>query len=264
VVKTKTTRKRKEKAFLAFSVIGISLLLVGSIFAQYVPQKIGFKDVKFSSLDKGMCQECHGDSLVDDHHGTSNAVAGNCVACHNVQTQGTVGVSLERNCMVCHTESPHHIIETAKNKECTACHNSPGVSDYSTETPLYPVSKVTPTVANCRLCHGEGVVDGEQINDSRDTHHGISFRECRVCHEEVPTGEEGEGGGTDIRICERCHSVKAIHEVVPHIEKDACAVCHGGQIVAPQTPVEEEPDDTDTGTPDDTGTDDSGTETPDE
>ena len=161
MVKAKTALKRQGKAFLAFSVIGISLLLVGSIFAQYVPQEIGFKDVKFTSLQKEMCYECHGSSLVEDHHNTSNAVAGNCVACHNVQTQpGNVGVVLERNCMICHNESPHHTIEPAKNKECTVCHDSPGVSDYSTEVPSYPTSAITPTVANCRLCHGEGVVVG--------------------------------------------------------------------------------------------------------
>jgi len=39
MVKAKTALKRQGKAFLAFSVIGISLLLVGSIFAQYVSLK---------------------------------------------------------------------------------------------------------------------------------------------------------------------------------------------------------------------------------
>jgi uncharacterized protein YlaI len=242
MIKEKTARKQKMKTFLAFGVVSLSLLLAGSIFAQYVPQEIGFKDVKFTSLKKEMCQECHGDSLVEDHHSTSDAVAGNCVVCHGVRTEpGSVGVSLERNCMVCHNESPHHTIEPAKNKECTACHDSPGVSDYSTEVPSYPISSITPTVANCRLCHGEGVVDGEQIVDSRDTHHGISFKECKVCHGKIdlPEEERTDEGSTDIRICERCHNVKALHEVVPHVEENACSVCHGGKTATMQPAVEE-------------------------
>jgi hypothetical protein len=243
MVKTKTASKYREKAFLALSVIGLSLLLVGSILAQYVPQKIGFLDVKFANLDKEQCQECHGDSMVEEHHSTSNAVSGNCVACHSVRTQaGNVGVSLERNCITCHEQSPHHITETAKNKECTACHNSPGVSDYSTEVPSYQPSQVTPTASNCRLCHGEGVVDGRQIADARGTHHGISFGDCKACHDEIDLStdqEQSDEISVNIRVCERCHNVKVLHEVVDHVETGACAVCHGGKAVTTPAASEE-------------------------
>jgi len=79
-------------------------------------------------------------------------------------------------------------------------------------------------------------VDGVQVFDSRDTHHGISFKECKVCHDKIdlPEDEKTEEGSTDIRICERCHNVKALHEVVPHVEKNACSVCHGGKTVTAQ------------------------------
>lgn len=239
----KTPQKRREIAFLAFSVISLSLLLVGSIFAQYVPQKIGFPDVKFTSLKKEVCQECHASSMADDHHSTSNAVSGNCVACHNVQTQpGNVGVSLERNCMACHEQSPHHTIESAKNKECTSCHDTPGVSDYSTEVPTYQPSKVTPKASNCKLCHGEGVVDGQKVVDARDTHHGISFGDCKACHDKIDLStnqEQSDEMSVNIRVCERCHNVKVLHEVADHVEKGACAVCHGGKAVTARPKSEE-------------------------
>ena len=38
----------------------------------------------------------------------------------------------------------------------------------------------------------------------------------------------------NIRICERCHNVKVLHEVVPHVAKESCVVCHGGKTTAAQ------------------------------
>ena len=242
MLKTKAVQKQKEKAFLAFSVICLSFLLVGLIFAKTVPQKIGFKDVKFTSLNKKLCQECHGDSLSDTHHSTKHAVSGNCVFCHSASAQsGSVGISLERNCMVCHEQSPHHATEDAKNKKCTSCHDSLGVSDYSTEVPPYKPSKVTPTPNDCKKCHGEGVVDGQKIFNARDTHHGISFKECNACHDVINLSanqEQDDKQNINIRICERCHNVKVLHEVAPHVEKENCVVCHGGKTAAAQPKVE--------------------------
>jgi len=225
MIKTNHAFKRKKGVFLTVSFIGLSFLLVGAVVAQTVPQQVGFKDVAFSSLDKKGCQECHGESLVDAHHNTSQAVSGDCAACHSVSTEpGKVGVALQRDCMVCHTTSPHHATEAAANNECGSCHDSPGISDFSTAAPSYGISKVTPTVSNCRNCHGEGTVDGVQVFNPEKTHHGISLKGCNVCHEEGVDKKD-----TTIRACERCHSVKAIHEVLGHVGKDACAGCHGGK-----------------------------------
>jgi hypothetical protein len=221
---TKILQKPKRKTFLFFCVIGLSFLIVGSLAAQTIPQKIGFKDVKFSNLTRTECSACHEGSLVDTHHSTSPAVSGDCSACHKVSTQaGNVGVALERNCMACHSKSPHHMTETAMNNECTTCHDSAGVSDFSNEAPTYAMSKVTPTPAHCRNCHNVGVVDGVNVVSVKDTHHGISLKGCSKCH------DEGDKKETSIRTCQRCHSVKAIHEVLPHVEKDSCVKCHGGE-----------------------------------
>ena len=234
-------KTKKERLFLALGAIGLSFLFVGIIFAQTVPQKIGFMDVKFVDLNKELCSECHESSMVDTHHSTDYAVSGDCVRCHSVSTQpGSMGVSLQRDCMTCHEKSPHHATETAENKECTSCHDSLGVSDYSMEVPSYEISKITPKPSDCRNCHDEGIVDGQRVLNPKDTHHEIST--CGICHDQLvlSADEESDDKGVTIRTCERCHNVKALHEVAPHVEKQNCIVCHGGKTVAVQPAVEEE------------------------
>ncbi|UCH94276.1 MAG: hypothetical protein JSV88_28965 [Candidatus Aminicenantes bacterium] len=222
--KTKCAHNRDKRAILVFCSVGLFFLFLGSLFyvsAATVEQKIGFKDMAFSSLNKVSCQVCHGEDVVDTHHKTQPALSGDCASCHTVSTEaGNVGVSLERNCMVCHKKSPHHATEAAANNECTTCHESPGVSEYSMEVPPYQPSNVTPTVASCKNCHGEGDVEGEKIVDMKTTHHGISLKGCNVCHD--PDNKQSQ----DIRICERCHSARAIHEVLAHVEKENCVKCH--------------------------------------
>lgn len=223
---TKTIQKHKKKFFI-LGIIGLSILVTGNLFAQDIPQEIGFKDFEYSALNRSSCVDCHGEGLVDEHHATQQATSGDCTACHSVsRAPGNVGVVLERNCMTCHTKSPHHKTEAAANNECGTCHDTPGLSDYSTEVPPYNVSKITPTVEDCKTCHKEGAVDGKKIVGMKQTHHGIALKGCNTCHD--PENKQN----TSIRICERCHSAKAIHEVLPHIEKDACVKCHSGKGAA--------------------------------
>lgn len=224
---TKVFQKHKKGALFVIAIIGLSVLFAWSIFAQDIPQKIGFKDLEFSALNRDSCVDCHGDALVQTHHETKPAVAGDCISCHAVsKSPGNVGVALERNCMNCHTKSPHHRTEAAQGNECGTCHDSPGVSDYSTEVPAYKISKLTPTVADCKTCHKEGTVEGQKIVGMKQTHHGIALKGCNTCHDEQDKTK------TSIRICERCHSVKAIHEVLPHVGNDACVKCHSGKGAA--------------------------------
>jgi hypothetical protein len=215
---------QNKSTFLLLCLAGLFFLFIGSLFyvsAAVVDQKIGFKDMAFSNLNKVSCQACHGEDLVDTHHKTQPAISGDCASCHTVSTEsGNVGVALERDCMGCHKQSPHHATEAAANNECTTCHESPGVSEYSTAVPPYNPSSVTPTVASCKNCHGEGEVEGQKVVDMKTTHHGISLKGCNVCHD--PEKRESQ----DIRICERCHSAKAIHEVLAHVGKENCVKCH--------------------------------------
>jgi hypothetical protein len=221
---TKVIQENKKKSIFVVSIIGLSVFFAWGLIAQDIPQEIGFKDIEFASLNRDSCVDCHGDALVDTHHKTTQATSGDCTSCHGVsRAPGKVGVTLERNCMNCHTKSPHHRTEAAQTNECGTCHDSPGVSDYSTEVPVYKVSDITPTVDDCRTCHKEGTVDGQKVVGMKQTHHGIALKGCNSCH------DEQEKKNTSIRICERCHSVKAIHEVLPHVEKDACVKCHSGK-----------------------------------
>jgi hypothetical protein len=222
-----------QKRVLSFiCVLSVTILFAVSFFAGDIPQKIGFKDVAFSNLNRVSCVDCHGDTLADTHHSTKPATSGDCSSCHSVSTSpGKVGVALERNCMVCHSKSPHHRTEAAENNECTTCHDSPGLGDFSNVVPSYKVSKVTPTVENCKTCHKEGTVDGQKVYGMKKTHHGIALKGCNNCH------GEGDKKNTSIRTCQRCHNVKAIHEVLPHVEKENCVKCHGG-VKAAAKPVQ--------------------------
>ncbi len=215
--------KKKAAIMIAFSV-GLCFLLGGAIFAAVmmngVQQKIGILDVKFENLDKKVCIGCHGDSLVDKHHETQKAVAGDCISCHAVSAkEGKTAVRITRNCMSCHKHSPHHTTADAVNKKCTACHDGQGVSQFSTNVPAYKPSKVTPSVNTCKNCHIDATVGGKKVLGFKETHHGIGIKTCDTCHTEKKDSD-------DIRICERCHSAAALHEVVPHISKENCAGCH--------------------------------------
>lgn len=222
--KAKEIVKSKKRMFFLFCAVVVFTFFTWSIWAQDVPQKIGFKDVELSSLTRTSCVDCHGASLVDTHHETKPATSGDCISCHSVSKKsGSVGVEVERNCMKCHSKSPHHRTEAAKNNECTSCHESPGVSDYSLGVPAYKVSNLTPTVASCQKCHHEGVFEGQKIVGMKKTHHGIGLEGCNTCH------DEKDKKNTSIRICQRCHSVKALHEVLPHVKKDNCVQCHTGK-----------------------------------
>ncbi len=218
-------QKEKKSLFLIFCISLVVVVSAGAIYAinllNVVPQNIGLKDVQFKDLNRPYCENCHGDSLADTHHQTKNAVSGNCVFCHGVMKKAEkTGVELKTNCMLCHTKSPHHQTEAAINKECTSCHESPGVSDYSTAEPKYKISMITPTKKVCGKCHRDGEVNGEKVYGFKKTHHGIQLKGgCGTCH-------TNDKATLNIRVCERCHSVKAIHEVKPHVEKNVCIHCH--------------------------------------
>jgi hypothetical protein len=212
---------KKIIALHFFFIIVVLTFCISPVHAINVSQTIGFRDVGFSSLNKQFCKGCHGDSLVDTHHETSKFEAGACVFCHTVSSHdGTFGVVLQRDCLKCHLESPHHKTEAARNNECTNCHDTAGLSDYSTDGPKYGMSKVTPAVSNCGRCHGEGKDGDTPIIGYKDTHHNIALENCNVCHTDT------DPKTVNVRICERCHNVEAIHKVPHHVVPENCVKCH--------------------------------------
>ena len=214
-----------KKVFLIFAVISVIVVSVSGIYAvtnlPAVPQKIGLDDVTFNDLNRPYCENCHGESVANIHHATKNAVSGNCVSCHAVEKkQDATGVIRKTNCMDCHKKSPHHVTEAAKNRECNSCHETEGLSDYNQkDVPGYKISKITPTKVACRKCHHDGQVGNKKVFSFKKTHHAIGLKGCDNCHEKNKST-------VNIRVCERCHNVKAIHEVGPHVVKDACVHCH--------------------------------------
>lgn len=223
---------KRKGTLIIFCTICLSFLFAGTIYAvkrmKVVPQKIGYKDVKFSSLKKKACGDCHESSMVNAHHATKRAVSGNCASCHKVSTKpGKIGVALKRDCRSCHKKSPHHKTKAALNKECTSCHDSPGLGDYNkVKPPSYKVSNITPTKNSCKNCHRKGTADGINVVDIKTAHHGIGLKPCSICH------EDKNKSTSSVRVCERCHNVKAIHEVLPHVKKENCSGCHGAKTAA--------------------------------
>ncbi|MCJ7681611.1 MAG: hypothetical protein MUP70_12855 [Candidatus Aminicenantes bacterium] len=218
-MKKKKSSPIERRIIIFAGVICFSILLSIGLNAQTISQQIGMRDVEFANLLKNDCQKCHGTSLVDQHHGTSRAKSGDCAFCHAVTTQAkNVGVSLQRDCMICHKTSPHHSTEAAINKECTTCHDSAGLSDYSVIAPSYKISGITPQSTSCKICHAENKT--AKIAGLAQSHHSLNLKDCNICHE----GEEKKD--TNIRVCERCHNVKALHQVLPHVQDQNCKVCH--------------------------------------
>ncbi len=225
------TKKPRKVLLLVAGIVGMTFIVTGGISAvilmKVVPQKIGYKDVQITSLSKKACEECHPGSMVDTHHSTKNALSGKCVSCHKVsRAKGRVGIKLDRNCMVCHVKSPHHRSKAAMDKECTSCHDSPGVGAYTTRQPSYKPSKLTPTTDSCKNCHRAGIIGGIKVVSIKDAHHGISLKGCDTCHDSKNKRSK------NIRICERCHNAKAIHEVAPHVADKNCIGCHGDKLMA--------------------------------
>jgi hypothetical protein len=212
---------KKNIALPVFIIICTLVLSMSIVYAKNVSQDLGFKDVTFSSVDKDFCKDCHGTSLADTHHDSAKAQAGECVFCHSVsKDNGSLGVVVKRDCTKCHLESPHHKTEAALDNDCTSCHDTPGLSDYSTDTVSYGVSKVTPAVSNCGRCHGEGKDGDINIVGYKQTHHQITLENCNVCHMDT------DPKTVNIRTCERCHNVASIHRVADHVDPENCVVCH--------------------------------------
>jgi len=216
---------KKNFAVYLIAIFSSILLFSVSIYAIKVvmvaaPQKVGMKDDIFTNLKRPACEGCHGASVADRHHGTKNAISGNCGSCHSVNSKAEdMGVDLKKECFDCHKVNPHHKTKAAQDKKCKECHDTSGVSAYNTQVPTYKATKITPTTHTCEKCHRTGEIDGVKAYNSKDTHHGIQIQDCNLCHEENKSS-------INIRNCERCHDVKALHSVPDHIKKENCMHCH--------------------------------------
>ena len=213
------TKKSVYLTLLTFSI----LLAGGGLWSiklmNGVPQEIGVPDMSYSGLNQQACKRCHGPSLANKHHVTKKAVSGDCTGCHKVNKGEALGVVVERNCVKCHKRSAHHQTEAAKSNQCIQCHKDAGVSAYNLkDVPAYKPTKVTPTKDNCKNCHVEAKVAGNEIHDIKKTHHETKLK-CGVCH-------ENDKNSQSIRVCARCHNAKTLHGIKPHADPKNCRGCH--------------------------------------
>ena len=185
--------------------LGTALVLATCSFAAVpappVNQTIGTADTVFDELDKDNCLACHID--LGEHAGQES-----CLSCH-LPSSGE--------------PTPHHAAVDLADPDCVGCHGDlVANTNDGHEIPSYDTSMVTPKSSGgegelgrggCDYCHLFGYDAASETNvvEARYTHHdtglGQDFSSCSLCHDWEAEEEQ------DIRICERCHSVTAIHNI---------------------------------------------------
>lgn len=184
------------------------------------------------------CTDCH------PHIPGGNGVLldTNCIDCHN----GTAfWADSAYGANVGNFNRPHHNTTQAQTRDCKFCHGA-SVEDYNDGhyIPTYPVSEITPNAlykvynvtsgrvwGGCLACHAENASANPSIfythtiptaiggkyssapsaTGTDNVHHTevatiTAGADCLWCHGDITTG-----GVLDIRTCETCHSVSAIH-----------------------------------------------------
>lgn len=200
------------------------LLLVSLAMAVIPPppanQNIGLYDTVFTGFSTEECKECHTPPLADRHHLLIESEDKQCLDCHSL----TGGIfDPFRNCSDCHLISPHHATDAAQDYHCSECHGSL-VDDYDDGhvIPTYTKTLITPDtsykdideasqlkVGGCEACHEPYSSADPAIESNPNTHHNLTeFSEdnCALCH-------VSEGVTLDIRLCEKCHGVKSLHNI---------------------------------------------------
>lgn len=182
-----------------------------------------------------ICTDCHPST-----GGAGVLLDTNCIDCHN----GTAfWADTTYGAKVNNISRPHHNSTHAQIRNCKFCHGS-SVDDYNDGhyIPTYPVSEVTPNAmfkaynltsmrvwGGCLACHAENLLATPQIfythtflfppipDGTNNIHHieilnidkpsGVTQGDqCLWCHTNI-------SNVFDIRGCETCHSVRAIHNI---------------------------------------------------
>ncbi|MCZ7356869.1 MAG: IPT/TIG domain-containing protein [Candidatus Methanoperedens sp.] len=264
----------------------VGLILVGLAFAAIpappVNQNMGIYDTLLINYNETMCRVCHASGVPDTHH---NLVANHainrytsqpfqCTDCHPVLPDGT-GITMVRNCIQCHNNTfngmnirrQHHETQAATIGNCQACHGSlvDNINDghYIATSPL---SNLTPNATfkvinltsgkkwgGCESCHGQDLTATPFIASNNKTHHSLgnlsgfinqNNSKCELCHD----NHDGANGPSSIRICERCHSINAIHNIqwdiantssqsgFGHLGPNDCQGCHAWYVAGSLAP----------------------------
>ena len=242
--------KMIRKGLIYLTTTLMILLLVSLAMAVIPPppanQEIGIYDTVFTGFTTEECKECHTPPLADRHHLLVEK-GYKCLDCHSL-TGGEFDAF--RECSNCHLISPHHATDAAQEFRCSECHGD-FVDDYNDGhvIPTYDTSMITPDssykyinsatglkIGGCEACHEPDSSVDPAIESNPNTHHNLTYfseNNCALCH-------GNEGATLDIRLCERCHGVKSLHNIqydydntigelgYGHIGNDwDCWGCHG-------------------------------------
>ena len=255
ILMEENTLVRKGLIYLTTTLM---ILLLVSLAVAFIPpppanQNIGLYDTVFTGFTTEECKniECHGDENIPDrHHLLIDNEGYNCLDCHKL-IDGAFDSF--RNCSDCHLTSPHHATDDAQNYQCSECHGSL-VDDYDDGhvIPTYNKTLITPDtsyknidetsglkVGGCEACHEPDPLADPAIESNDNTHHNLTYfseNNCAFCH-------VSEGVTLDIRLCEKCHGVKSLHNIqydydntvgelgYGHIGEDwDCYGCHGWNV----------------------------------
>ncbi|SNQ60491.1 IPT/TIG domain-containing protein [Candidatus Methanoperedens nitratireducens] len=245
-----------------------------TVTAQSSPanQNMGVKDTLFADYTENMCRDCHTQGVTDYHHLLDN----NKYSCSNCHPVNGSQITIVRDCKTCHGNTfnnldirrPHHETKNAQDRRCSFCHGSI-VDDFDDEhyIPTYDLSFTSPsphykvinyTTGNkfggCEACHKRNDTYVPRIYYDNETHHMLgnlsgfnpqNSSKCEACHE-----NNGLYEFDSIRYCQKCHSVKSLHNMQHdyintsnssghgHIGSDRdCNGCHAFWVTADIKPA---------------------------
>lgn len=241
----------KIKYLLIFTnIVGVLTIMTIQGFASIPPppvnQDMGVYDTLFANYTENMCRGCHTQGVKDYHH----LIPSEKYSCNNCHPLNQNQITIIRDCKTCHENTfnnmnirrPHHETKFAQEKHCSLCHGNI-VDDFDDGhyIPSYDINFVTPNskykiistigqkLGGCETCHEQN--SDLNIYPANKTHHKlgslsgfnpINISMCVTCHE-----YDGTYGFESIRYCERCHSVRALHNIQHDFINTSSVLGHG-------------------------------------
>lgn len=230
--------------------IMIIATIIGMVSAVVPPppanQHIGTDDRTFTYITENTCRSCHTSGVPESHHLISDK---SCSSCHPMNWGK---MTMVRDCKQCHgtkfngvsVRIPHHETKNAQDRHCSFCHGNV-IDDFDDDLyiPTYDISFTTPSTTfkvisdagekfgGCEACHEKN--SSLNIFSNNETHHSLGSlsgfnpadnSRCAICH------KDGSGNYNDpdsIRYCEKCHTVRTLHNIQHDFVNTSGASGHG-------------------------------------
>ncbi len=238
----------KYRYTLISSVTIITAAIMGNALVPPPPanQFMGIIDTAFTDFTENMCRDCHTSGVSESHHLMADK---SCSICHLMNGSQ---MTIVKNCKQCHSTKfngisvriPHHETKNAQDRHCSFCHGNI-VDDYDDGhyIPTYDISFTTPSpkyktisetgekFGGCEACHENN--SEQNISSNNETHHSLGSlsgfspqdsSKCIICHKD---GSGDDSKPDSIRYCEKCHSVRSLHNIQPDFINTSGTVGHG-------------------------------------